>query len=743
MVAGYIAASWLLVQVVETLLPVFGFSDAAVRYTVLALAIGFIPALIVSWVFEWTPEGIVRDDQSPANSPARAHVAKTWDRIILVVMALALGLFAFERFIITPQREAALVEAATEAGIEMGRTGSTDIIDESVAVLPFANMSANPENEYFSDGLTETLLHMLAQYDDLKVAARTSSFAFKDKNEDIREIGQALGVAHVLEGSVQRASDRVRVTAQLIRAVDGYHVWSQNYDRTLDDIFVIQDEIATDVAIALGSSLLAATASASVGVATTNIDAYDYFLQGLNKMLVGSNSAILGANRLFKLALEADPGFTEARLALVHNVMAQRGKRMLDHGEAMDEAERLVGEVLSEDAENLSARQYEAVFNFIRVTWDQMDMNSMDSMVEDMLPLFEEGTGSADARDYAASFLAGRGGELEALTLINQALFTDPLNFDLLSAQSNALSALGRYEEARVPLMTQLEIQPDNPMVYLGLAFLERNQGNYAEALPYMKQHVLLDKEAAAPAFFIARFFDAVGLYEEADRWHAIFDARNPQEAFQLGRDLYRSLDRNEAEKLRLVVAEGMDMLLKGEVGQDYFGPLARIYAVTAQEDGTSQQALDNILTYYPGITDLTTFKGNDWLIYRLQYYGVIPLLLDLNDDKGDAQILSDALAVSDRHGIKLEEFDGFYLEYEYLINGLDAGKAVFMDRVAGDENIFSIVWSLHVHTPWFDEFRTDPEVAEVIAAREARIAEVRQEVLMLIGQEEWLEDLL
>ncbi len=493
MAAGYVAASWLLVQVVETLLPVFGFGDDAVRYTVIALAIGFIPALALSWAFEWTPEGLVRDVDAGPDPATRARSGKRWDRVILVVLAMAVGLFAFERFVLTPQREAALIEAATEAGIEMGRGGITEIPNESVAVLPFANMSADPDNEWFSDGLTDTLLHMLAQLNDLKVAARTSSFAFKGKNEDIRTIADALSVAHVLEGSVQRANNRIRVTAQLIRASDGYHVWSHNYDRDLDDIFAIQDEIAADVARVLGSTLLASNDDAMVGVATDDVVAYDLYLQGLHQLLISTDVSILEADRLFTEALERDPGFIEAKIAMARNLFEQSFKGLLRPQEAWTEAEILIAEVLADNPGNLAARQFETILIMNRTTWDQMNMAAFDSQLEDLVALFDEGEGHPWVRRIAAANLAGQEKYDEALALINLGLVTDPLNFELLSAQSNVLQQLDRHDEALVPLLTAMEIEPGNSLVYFRIANLERSRERFAAALPYMKQHALLD----------------------------------------------------------------------------------------------------------------------------------------------------------------------------------------------------------------------------------------------------------
>ena len=741
MAAGYLAASWLLVQVVETLLPVFGFGEAAVRYTVIALVIGFIPALAVSWAFEWTPDGIVRDDRSAPDSPARLRAAKTWDRVILVVLAAALGLFAFERFIITPEREAALVEAATEAGIEIGRSGVTEIPDESVAVLPFVNMSANPDNEYFSDGLTDTLLHMLARLNDLKVAARTSSFAFKDRNEDIRAIGEELSVAHVLEGSVQRANDRVRVTAQLIRAADGYHVWSQNYDRQLDDIFAIQDEIAADVAIALGSTLFASNSDVIAGVSTRDVAAYDLYLRGIEKLRISNAEALLEADLLLNQAIEQDPEFTEARLALARILMQQVGQRIVDRDDGMSEAEQLVGEVLASHPENLAARQFQAILNFQRVIWDQMDMTSMDADLDEMLLLFEEGVGLPYARLDFADSLAMVGRHEEARRLIDQALATDPLNFELLSAQANVLLQLALYDEAQATLLRQLEIAPSNAIVYYRLGVLERRRNQYANALPYMKQHALLDSNAPEPALFLGEVFNDAGLYDEADRWYERFEARNPDAELLVQRDIYRARARGDRNALKAVLDDSLERSLNGDIPPDMLGPIARFYAHLAVEDGRSQEALDYIESYYPGISDFKNFAGSNWLVYRLQYYGVLPLSLELSDD--DARILRDAAENAEKYGVQLEDFPEWNMEFQYLANGLDAGKAAFMELYSDNLSVFDFSWQAHVEVPWLAGLRQDPEVAAVIAAREARIAEIREELRAAIEQPEWRDDSL
>ena len=258
--AAYLVVGWLLTEVFTAVLETLSAPDWAARGVILAFALGFIPTVVLSWVYQMTPEGIKRDSDIRSDEDMGVK-SRTFDYLVIasvVVLTIALAFLGSQ--------------SSTN-----GKDGnSATISNASVAVLPFVNMSKDKGEDYFSDGLTETLLHMLAQIPNLKVAARTSSFAFKGQNQDIREIAEALQVAHVLEGSVQRVGDKVRITAQLIRADDGFHVWSSIYDRTFDDIFAIQDEIAAKVGNELSQSILGSNAAAvTTGVGTVSTDAYE------------------------------------------------------------------------------------------------------------------------------------------------------------------------------------------------------------------------------------------------------------------------------------------------------------------------------------------------------------------------------------------------------------------------------------------------------------------------------------
>ena len=339
--AAYLVVGWLLTEVLTTVLPTFGAPDWAAKGVILLFAFGFIPTVILSWVYELTPDGIKKEsdvDRDDANQSA--SVGKL-DYVTIAGVVLAIVFIAFFSASQSP---------------EDSDSPAVAISNESVAVLPFVNMSNDQDNEYFSDGLTETLLHMLAQIPDLKVAARTSSFAFKGQNMDIREIADALQVAHVLEGSVQQSGSRIRITAQLIRASDGYHVWSESFDRESDDIFGIQDEIASRVGTALSTSLLGVDAEKLVaGIGTENPDAYDLYLQALKQRETFSYGGLEAAEGLLKGALIIDPNFLDAKSELASNYLHQLETGLKGQDDTVASVLAITDQVLAVDPDSVRA----------------------------------------------------------------------------------------------------------------------------------------------------------------------------------------------------------------------------------------------------------------------------------------------------------------------------------------------------------------------------------------------------
>jgi len=306
----YLVGAWLLVQVSGTVLPMFGAPDWLPRSIVILLALGFIPALIFSWVFELTPEGLKRDEDVRPGESIQPQTARRMDRMIIAVLLLALGYFGFDKFVLTPRRDAALV-AATEKSVAArpAAESKSAVNAKAIAVLPFVNMSADTGNQYFSDGISEELLNALVHVDGIEVASRTSSFAYRGSPLGTTAIATELKVGYIVEGSVRKSGDRVRITAQLIDALHDRHLFSQTYDRELKDVFAIQDEIANAVVAALRGTLATAQSKPAVKVRadTENLQAYDLYLKA--RELFIARKDLKESVQLFEKVVELDPKF--------------------------------------------------------------------------------------------------------------------------------------------------------------------------------------------------------------------------------------------------------------------------------------------------------------------------------------------------------------------------------------------------------------------------------------------------
>ncbi len=252
-IVAYLAGSWLLLQIADVVLPRLGVPDRVLTILIIVVAIGFVPALVISWVFEWTPEGLKRDAEVAPGESIAPQTGKTLDRVIMVVLALAVGFFAFDKFVLDPARDVVREDAAEHRGRIDALIESYG--DKSIVVLPFVNMSSDPEQGFFSDGISEEILNLLAKIRELRVISRSTAFAYRGEVH-VPTVAKELNVAYVLEGSVRMAGNTVRITAQLIDARVDAHVWSETWDRELVDIFEIQDEVARNVADQLQLQLL-------------------------------------------------------------------------------------------------------------------------------------------------------------------------------------------------------------------------------------------------------------------------------------------------------------------------------------------------------------------------------------------------------------------------------------------------------------------------------------------------------
>ncbi len=420
--AFYAAAAWLVVQVATQVFPFFDFPNWSVRLIVVAAIVGFPFALLFAWFYEITPEGLKRESEIDRDESITHHTGKKLDRLIIATLGLAVVLLLADRFVLHKDAD----------------KSAPPVSDQSIAVLPFVDMSADKDQEYMSDGLAEELLDLLAKIPALHVTSRTSAFSFKGKNVDIVEIAKRLNVAHILEGSVRKAGNRLRITVQLIDARTDTHLMSETYDRTLDDIFAVQDEIAAAVVLRLKVALLGAPPTAR----EADPKAYALVLQARELSRQGSGKNHEQALATYEQALAIDPTYASALVGLAgeHLALANKGLK------ATDESYRLAREAINK-ALAIDPELVEAYTALSRI-----------------------------ASDYDGDLTAAAG-------YIERALALEPTNIRAISAASSLAQSLGRLDRAIELDQYALAHDPISPARHGSLAYDYARSGRLDEAI--------------------------------------------------------------------------------------------------------------------------------------------------------------------------------------------------------------------------------------------------------------------
>jgi TolB-like protein/Tfp pilus assembly protein PilF len=454
----YLVVAWVAIQAASIALPAFDAPPWTLRVVILLFALGFPLALLLTWVLDLTPEGI-RVATGKVGNKRMAGIAAG-------LIALALGWY----FLGQP----ALRQQAI-AG------------ERSIAVLPFVNMSGDKDNEYFSDGLAETTLDMLAQLKDLKVIARTSSFAFKGKQADMREIGKALGAAHLLEGSVQQAGDTVRITAQLIRVSDGSHLWSKRFDRKLADVFAIQDEIATEVVNAIQGALPAVQQARLVRKRTDNVRAYDEYLKGIALLPDRNTTKLRAALVHFERAIELDPAYARA-----YAMAGTAASLLRTYGDDSEQTARKIPRYIDRALE-LAPDLGEAWAARGAQLEQVRDLRNAERAY---LRSVELAPGYATGYQWLGEFYQDQLGEMDkALPLLERATTLDPLSPIIQKEYAVGLAAVQRLDEAERILDRLLQAHPRFAVGHEKLALLRMQRGDLSGALRAIETAIRLDPE--------------------------------------------------------------------------------------------------------------------------------------------------------------------------------------------------------------------------------------------------------
>ena len=464
---AYIVISWLLAQVAEFAFENFGAPEWVLKTFVVVLLLGLPIVLVFAWAFELTPEGVKREKDVDRSQSITPQTGQKLNRLIIVVMALAIGYFAVDKFVLSGMRAESSNAVTAEIGAELQR---------SIAVLPFVDMSPGKDQEYFTDGLTENLLNALAQLSELRVAGRTSSFAFKNRNEDLRQIGEQLGVAHILEGSVQKSGVQIRITAQLINAEDGYHLWSQTFDRTLDDIFAVQDEIANEVASAMQVTLLGQEAEIRRSHSQGATEAYDEYLKGHHEANRGTLAGHQQALIHYRQALEYDPDLALAWAGLSIAQAYITGFVDTDFKAGFEEARDSALRALELDPD--LSEGYLALAN-VQQAYD-WDWAAAEASLRRALALRP---GDTTIQLELALLKSIRGRRDEAFAGYQQVVERDPLNWDARRSLGAALSSRGRFAEALQVFDRLEEVDSSRTALYWNRGATRLLQGEYELAL--------------------------------------------------------------------------------------------------------------------------------------------------------------------------------------------------------------------------------------------------------------------
>jgi TolB-like protein len=456
---AYAVVAWLLVQVATQVFPFFEVPNWAIRLVVLILVIGFVVALVFSWAFELTPEGLKRTEDVDVSESVTRRTGRKLDFLIIAVLLLVIAVLVYQRLhpTVSPVR--------------------SNIPEKSIAVLPFENRSEDKANAYFADGIQDEILTRLSKIADLKVISRTSTQHYKSAPENLSEIGQQLGVAHILEGSVQKSGDAVRVNVQLIKAANDSHLWADTFDRKLTDIFSVESEVAKAIADQLRAKLTGHEEQVIAAKPTDNVEAYDAYLRGLAYTLKPSNPAnSLGAQKYLKEAVRLDPKFALA-WALLSNVEA-RGYITLDlqpTAALRDEARQA-----AETALMLQPNLGEAVW--AKGYYHYACLKDYDTAVryfDQARPLLPNSSRIPESLAYVDR-RRGRWDQSEAY--FNEAERLDPRNVNLLGQHALSYMALRHFPEALRKFDQVLNITPDDVDIVATKATIAQADGDLARA---------------------------------------------------------------------------------------------------------------------------------------------------------------------------------------------------------------------------------------------------------------------
>ncbi len=465
---AYLVSGWLVLQVAELVMDSTGAPEWVMKVLLLLGLLGFPIVLVFSWAYELTPEGLKKEKDVDRSASITPETGRKLNIITIGMLVAVLAVVVIDRTVM--RQEPAPVTTAPVA----------EAAEKSIAVLAFEDLSAEGDQEYFADGLSEELLNVLAKVSELKVAGRTSSFAFKGSNKDLREIGELLNVAHILEGSVRKAGNRIRVTAQLIKADDGFHLFSETYDRDLKDIFAVQDEIAREISKALLTEIVGTEIDAQLQIDT---EAYDLYLLARQRIHTRDIFNLREANAMLDRVLEIDPLFAPAlaQKALVMHLMSDSLGSYGDipMAETMLISRRAVDQALALDATLAEAHAINGLL--------LDNLNQFDEAIVALERARDLNPTLSDAANWLSGSYEAVGRRDDALSVLEEVVERDPTYGPAFGNLVAAYLRTSRFDEIDALLSRVERIVGDNDDIQLGRGFMALMRGQPAAAARYLK----------------------------------------------------------------------------------------------------------------------------------------------------------------------------------------------------------------------------------------------------------------
>jgi len=702
-VGAYAVAVFVVLQLMDAAVEPLRLPDWLPTLVVIVLILGFPLVFILAWHFDITTEGFKKSHTDSLLT--RAQNTLLFSMMMMAMLGLGYGFYGYYSNVFT---------ASDTVGVQSQASQQREFVapENSIAVLPFADLSEDSSQGYFSDGIAEEILNVLANVSGLHVAARTSSFAFRQPDKDIREIGRLLNVSTVLEGSIRKSGDRIRLTAQLINVEDGYHIWSNSYDRKLDDVFAIQDEVASAIAAALVDSF--AGLEQKPASRTESLAAFEAYRTGRLHWWRRSPDELQQAITLFAKALEHDPSFAPAYAAMADSWLLLAMYGNLTNMKATERAMPMIEKALEIDPESSEAF---AALGLAR--WHIGQNDAAESALRQAIKLND---------DYVPAYLwlgvlLGETGRLpEQSQVLQQAMAIDPLNELLAINVAGNLNSQGDYQGAKELLQRLVSLRPDSVTLLRIMAGYALKSGDLVEGWRYANQSYDLEPESPVVIEALAEAWSSIGVNDKAERL-LIDGLGKASENFGLRSSyFFLLLKQGRLEKAERLLAEQFGDSLEGlpeQLQQNYYFQKGMISLVAGDKD-EARSFFENAL-------------GDDsdqaWSGQQVLYATVLSALYR---DAGNAELAEKRLASAERSVRRaringVDDADIYYTESTIRALRGESEAALESLQKAYDRG-FRGAWLLDIDLR-LDSLHAEPQFVAIKQQIEKDIVQARTEV--------------